>query len=410
MRLWVMENGLINQTGHHFNNSVGLRQACARRGLETRFFVHRDAGREVIDALQARAVFAYRPYAEVSGDPLAGPFESLLIQGKAFANGFQVALEEGLGPDDLVFVPTTMQHEIYGCAIFFDRLPPERRPRLILNFMIENFLVPGQLALSANAQLYRFAIRELGRVATAERVLLTANGAGMADWLGKVLASRVAEFPMPKHYPPALTDASTQVPSWEPPVVAILGHSLQWKGFLLVPELVRQNPQLRWLVQVAPAGRDEVWQGERQLMHAAENVELVMGNLEPEAYYAVLARADVILLPYDPTRLPLRSSGVFSEAVAAGKILVVPQATWMAEHLDAGRAAGTKFDSQTVERISHALRQAMAQLGELRTRARLVAPEWRRQQSIDAYIDRALDALALNLPDAAASAAAPGKP
>jgi hypothetical protein len=403
MRLWVMENGLIDETGHHFNNSLGLRQACLQRGIETRFLVHREAPPKVIEALEAQAIFRHVPYEEASRDPLAGPLESLFIQGKAFADGFDAAVGEGLGPEDLVFVPTTMQHELYGCALGLSRLAPERRPRLILNFMIENFLVPGTMDLGWHACLYRFAIRELARVAHAKNVLLTANGKRMAEFLGAALAQPVAEYPMPKHYPFGAADMAEPVSPQTPPCVAILGHSLPTKGFHLIPGLVARNPQWRWLVQVAPAGQDALWQDARETMHAAQNVELAIGSLDPAAYYALISRADVILLPYDAAQLPLRSSGIFSEAVATGKVVVVPQGTWMAEHLAAGRGSGTVFGNQTADSISNALNEAWERLPELKSHALAGAPLWRSQQCIAAYLDRALDALAVKPPQRVAT-------
>lgn len=399
MRLWVMENGLIDETGHHFNNSLGLRQACLQRGIETRFLVHRNAPPAVIEALQARAIFRHTPYEEVSKDPLAGAIESLFIQANAFAEGFDAAVADGLGADDLVFVPTTMQHELHGCALGLSRLAPERRPRLILNFMIENFLVPGTLTLGWHACLYRFAIRGLARVLPAKDVLLTTSGRRMAEFIGAALAQPVAEYPMPKHYPPGAADMAGTVPPPGAACVAVLGHSLPRKGFNLVPALVAGNPQWRWLVQVAPAGQDVLWQDARAAMHAAPNVEIASGSLDPAAYYALLARADVVLMPYDATQMPLRSSGIFSEAVAAGKVVVVPQGSWMADHLAAGNGSGTVFAKPTAAGISHALSQTWAQLPELKAGALAAAPLWRSRQCIDAYLDRALDALAARLPE-----------
>lgn len=399
MRLWVMENGLIDETGHHFNNSLGLRQACLQRGIETRFLVHRNAPPAVTEALQARAIFRHTPYEEVSKDPLAGAIESFFIQANAFAEGFDAAVANGLGPDGLVFVPTTMQHELHGCALAFSRLAPERRPRLILNFMIENFLVPGTLNLGWHARLYRFAIRGLARVIPAKDLLLTANGRRMAGFLGTVLAQPVAEYPMPKHYPSGAADMAGPVSPQQPARVAILGHSLPAKGFNLVPALVAANPQWRWLVQVAPAGQDVLWQDAREAMYAAPNVEIASGSLDPAAYYALLSRADVVLLPYDATQLPLRSSGIFSEAVAAGKVVVVPQGSWMADHLAAGNGSGTVFANQTAASISNALGQACERLQELKAHALAAAPLWRSWQCIDAYLDRALDALAIKPPE-----------
>jgi hypothetical protein len=396
-----MENGLADEIGHHFNNSVGIRQAFTQNGLDTRFFVHRDAKRVVLEALQARAVFRFKPYQFASQIPLAGPIGSLFIKGKAFAKGFDTAVAEGLEPQDLVFVPTATQQEIYGCAIGISRLPPERRPRLILNFIIENFLVAGKLEINWHAYLYRFAIRHLGRVTRSERVLLTTNGKRMAEWLGKVLARPVMEYPMPKHYPPGAMDVSVPAASKGPPCVAILGHSLPKKGFHLVPELVARNPQLQWLVQVSPAGQDKLWHKARAAMHAAQNVQLVIGSLDPAAYYELISRADLILMPYDAAQLPLRSSGIFSEAVAASKVVVVPQGTWMSDQLAAGHGSGAVFDSQTPESISDALHQALARLPELSLYARTLAPAWRSQQSIFAYVDRALGVLTAYLPEPA---------
>ena len=138
MKLWVFENGLFQKVGHHYNNSVGLHRACAQRYLTARFFVNLKAIPEVVSALEARPTFLYTPYSRVSHDPLAGLLESALTQGTSFAKGFEAALDEGLVSDDIVYVPTTTQCELYGCAVAFARMPPDRRPRLVLNFMMES--------------------------------------------------------------------------------------------------------------------------------------------------------------------------------------------------------------------------------------------------------------------------------
>src|SRR6185369_4162037 len=103
MRAWVVENGLLDHTGHHFNNSLALREACARRDIETSFLVHRHAERPVVDALAAAPVFDYGPYDSASDDALAGPIENLIIQGQSFARS--LVMETSIAADDLVLVP-----------------------------------------------------------------------------------------------------------------------------------------------------------------------------------------------------------------------------------------------------------------------------------------------------------------
>jgi glycosyltransferase involved in cell wall biosynthesis len=381
----------LDHTGHHFNNSVGLRDECARRGLQTRVLVHREAQPAVIRTLGAQPVFDYGPYDLASTDPLSGPIENLILQGRSFAEGLATVQTE-LGPEDLVLVPSTLQNEVYGCALGLAQLPPERRPRLVLNFIVENFFAPGTRDLSLVASLYRFAARQLGRVIAAERMLLTANGGELAEWLTRVLALPVAQSPIPKVY---LPEAPGHSPEEGPPRVAILGHSRAEKGFNLVPELVARHPHLRFLIQVAPAGAESLWKDAGASVKSASNVELVHGALEPAAYHALMSRADVVLLPYDPALMSLRSSGVFAEAVAAGKVTVVPAGTWMAGHLAEGRGAGVAFDAFNADAISAALGEAVTRLAELSSRARASSPAWRAQQTTSAYLIRVLESFRL---------------
>jgi len=390
MRLWVAENGLRDRTGHHLNNSLGLLRACAARGLEPRFLVHRRAEREVLDAVGGKPVFAFMPYESVSTDPLAGPLESMLVQGAGFADGLGAA-GESIGADDLVVVPTATQAEVYGCAMFMNRLAPASRPRLILHFCLENFLFPRTMQLGVEASLYRFAVRELERVADFQRVLLTASGERMVETLGKVLGRPALLFPMPKHYP---FEAAAARPRASAPCVSVLGHSLPKKGFALVPALVAGNPSVRWLVQVSPPGEERLWPaGLESVANAATHVETVTGSLEPQAYYGLLARTDIALLPYDATQLPLRTSGVFAEAVAAGKVVVAPRRTWMAEHIEAGRASGVLFEHWSVEDIGSAVAEAVARFEDLSPAAQRLAPAWRDTQCVAAYLDKALATL-----------------
>jgi glycosyltransferase involved in cell wall biosynthesis len=386
MRAWVVENGLVDQTGHHFNNSIGLRDACAERGIETRFLVHRHADPAVVKALDARAIFDFGPYDLVSNDPLAGPLENLIVQGQSFAQAL-AEIAAGFVGDDLVVVPSTLQNELYGCALGFAQIPAERRPRLALTFIVDNFFAPGTRKLGFDAALYRFAARQLARVAARDRVLLGANGEESARSFAEVLALPVVEFPIPKAYPPQVAGRALDGTT---PVVAILGHSRAEKGFQLVPDLVARNPGLRFVVQIAPADADAMWNERAAMMRSAANAELVRGALDAADYHALMRRADIVLLPYDAMRMPLRSSGVFAEAVASGKVTVVPDRTWMAAHLSAGRGAGTTFDAFDPGAISAALEIAVARHAELSAHAALAAPLWRERQSAGAYVERVL--------------------
>jgi hypothetical protein len=62
-------------------------------------------------------------------------------------------------------------------------------------------------------------------------------------------------------------------------------------------------------------------------------VRLIGDRLSREDYAAWLNRAQVILLPYDPVAYRERTSGIFTEAIMAGRIPLVKAETWMAAEL-----------------------------------------------------------------------------
>ena len=86
-------------------------------------------------------------------------------------------------------------------------------------------------------------------------------------------------------------------------------------------------------------------------------VELFRAPLSSDQYKALLANADVVVLPYTRPVYEARSSGVFVEAAGAGKPMIVTADTWLSDEL-------YRFGAGTVcpERDPSALAQAILHL------------------------------------------------
>jgi hypothetical protein len=104
---------------------------------------------------------------------------------------------------------------------------------------------------------------------------------------------------------------------------------------------------------------------------------------------------DILLLPYVWSRYALRSSGLFSEAVAHGVVTVVPRNTWMEDMLNAGYGAGTVFAEFSVDSITDALLAASADFPALKARALGCRDAWRRRHSAAAMLDLILNRTAV---------------
>ncbi len=396
MRLFIIENGLRDAVGHHYNEAIALQREARRRGLETRFYVYRKAIKEIVAALDARPVFPFMPYATPSKDPLCGPLEDLFHTGDRFAAACAALVEDGLTKDDIVYVATAMQNEVFGCARWLKAFPKDETPFIVMHFQIENYLDENTQKLNIKAVLYRFAAKALSALARNERVLFITGSNAFSERLGRVTLRPVFTYPIPKSYDLSggQAEGARAVDPDRPIVVSILGHSREEKGWLLIPEIVRlcteTNPGLSFFIQICPKTMARAWKGSYEVMRAMANVEFHHGPATETEYMEFVRQSDIVLLPYDYRRFTGRTSGVFAESVAFGKVTVVPRGSWMAEHLHDGRGAGMVFEQQTPESVASAVGEAMARIDALTANAEKCADAWRREQNTGAFLDRML--------------------
>jgi len=148
-----------------------------------------------------------------------------------------------------------------------------------------------------------------------------------------------------------------------------------------------RTPEVEFLIELAndTLPPEDV----RTLTAVAEepNVIAIRDPMTLPQYHAALQSADVVLCPYDIVPYRIRTSGVFAEAVAYGKPIVVSPGTWMAREIDEGRAAGIVAESVEEESFANAIAQCIASLESLRQTATTLAPEWRRRVSVAAFIE-----------------------
>jgi glycosyltransferase involved in cell wall biosynthesis len=96
---------------------------------------------------------------------------------------------------------------------------------------------------------------------------------------------------------------------------------------------------------------------ERFYREAPPNVELYREALPSEDYAELIAKADVILVPYWSDVYASRTSGVLLEALVSSKIIITTSGSWM-EHEALHFRAGAEFvPSRNPDALAHALRR-----------------------------------------------------
>ena len=209
------------------------------------------------------------------------------------------------------------------------------------------------------------------------KLRLLADTAPLTQVWSAGLGLPVAVAPLPVVAPPVRASAPA-----EPPHLVFVGGARAEKGYALLPGLVRSLAgAARFTVHsgaIGPAD-DPMVQRAHLALHAmvGPGLMLLERPLSAEEYGALLADADLILLPYDAPTYGPRSSGILAEARAIGVPAVVPADCWMADEVGPDQALVFRGAAQFEAKV----RGALTRLPSLLARYAEAAPAWRAAHS-----------------------------
>lgn len=198
---------------------------------------------------------------------------------------------------------------------------------------------------------------------------------------------RLGQLPIP--FRQEKLSLSPQRDPAQPIHLVYLGDARSEKGYQHLPALVAhlwddylQPNKVRFTIQ----SNYNVQGGEPNILAAKvslaaypqANVQLIEAPLTPGEYYQLLASADLVVLPYNP-QCYQRTSGVLTEALAAGKPVVVPAGSWLAQQVNDRRARVYAHPGE----LPQAVTSALDHLTALTQAAQAYAAPWRQQQSPD---------------------------
>ncbi len=192
---------------------------------------------------------------------------------------------------------------------------------------------------------------------------------------------------------PIVVPAVAEHPPHAPPHLVFAGGARAEKGYGLLPALAaRLAGSARFTIHSGPVGPGSdptVQQAQRRLRAlAGPGPRLIEQALDPDAYLALIASADMLLLPYDPTAYGPRSSGILAEARALGIPAIVSRGCWM--EAEAGPARGYAFDYPGG--LADSVERALAALQPLTAAMRAEAAAWRHTHNPAALLDTVLGA------------------
>ncbi|HVX12973.1 MAG TPA: glycosyltransferase [Pirellulales bacterium] len=298
----------------------------------------------------------------------AGPWRALLANGSfvwrqahcwrkrgAFAADsvrlFQtVSLDHG----DLVFIPTLAEADMLGLLTLFRANPDTAKAswHLIFRRNIYQGREPEFAGQDESLRPLRNAFRQFQAQLSGQRVYFYTDTDPLTVQYNRLGAASFRTVPIPvaadyrAEADAASVDynAASRRASEHSLHVVYIGDARTEKGYHWLPHLVGDSFAAGLPVRFTFQSNFNIPQGEPapavartqlEALPPSHRVELLKHPLASEPYRRLLLDSDVVVIPYDRDNYYARSSGIFAEALVAGKPVIVPAGTWMATELSA---------------------------------------------------------------------------
>ena len=395
----------------HYVRAVAMmlsrRSRLLRRGIllieqETRSLLARTRGL----AQRVGGLLRRLPFAPLVTALLVGPFRVLWRwgrtagvsrHGRLFREDLQRIIEDRrAGPGDIVFLHTLNLAELEEVLnlLSTSRLAEMPQFHILLRRDVDETygLLPGGLGLARIlARFEESAIHPVCARFYTDSDRLTDDYNALSDVIFTTLPIPLRHDMIARHRRPPRVNG-------EPINIVYLGDARPEKGYQHLPGLVSaswpryvRTERARFTIQSnfnLRGGEPGIPEARRQLrQYPSRQVRILDELLTEDEYYAELGDADLVVVPYEADRYRARTSGVFAEAIAAGKPVVVPDDTWMSDELAEG--AGLTFVSP--DDLFRAVGRILEDYEQFSKRARRHAHGYSARHCAEALVDGILE-------------------
>lgn len=387
MKLVILDPDLTGFGGHNFNYLEGMAREARARGIATRVFAHRACDPAVLRELDATPHFATLGRAfvtDVEGPESVRVAWTHVVLNAMFRRDLEPLARE-LGPDTVVFVPSTSSRQATALAEWLALLAPPSLPQLVclLRYDIDSYPGEGEL-LRWPAQVLATLKRPAAFCCETDENVVAYEA-----------ALKVPLKTMPQPFVLRETKSAGEREHGQV-VVGYFGDARYMKGSHLLPglcELAGKGDRGYCLrIQTYDGGTEGQVAGQIAAIKQAaasypDAVQLIEGSQKLERYHQLLHDCDVVLLPYRAVAYRRSTSAIFCEGVSAGKVMVMPAETSMSAMLRQLGGDPVTFDEWSVHGVQTALERAVREIGRRRREAQALAQLWNEAHGPKAIVD-----------------------
>lgn len=374
MKIYIVENNICGYLGHFFNMALGLKENFEKIGIESSVLVNQKADADVCKKLQGKAIFP-NCFWESEKEPDA--VSAMHLYGKRFAEVLSTV--ESITGDDWLIVTTAFQDQVFGVAAYLETLSPENRPNVLFYIQWSNWRMRPDFAPA-----WKEACARISAISGTKSIIFAGLTEQLTQDFTQTTGCSAVVWPGPQYY--GQRQPLVKRVKDKPVRISSLGRSLRRKGSHLLPEIIMRVklscPNACFSIQATNN------MPKLKYMRFLPGVEIIEGGTTTAEHLDAIRSTEILLLPYQREDYADRSSGLMMEAAAFGRVVVVPDGTWLSDQIAEGKAAGKAFAQHSAKSIAESLILAIKELPKLSDQALKCADFWWDNQSSSAFVQK----------------------
>jgi glycosyltransferase involved in cell wall biosynthesis len=395
----IVNPHLRDRNGHYFEYDHSLIEPARKKGYEVLVLGHKQVEAAIAAIMPVKKVFSreiWQTFPLITTIPQVGRKVSTLIENILFYRKLRATLNPKIITSEwVIFSDMVCHNQLLAWAWWFRNLPRQVSPRLVLLFRYSS----DWFEYWSSHQMTCEAFRILNLANFDNKLCLCSDSDRLAKEYSRFTTEPLTVVPIP-HTTYTITQENplTQPQPLKSLGFVSLGNARDEKGFLDILQAIKilhQSGELDKFTFILQANNiSSYFIPPEELLSAVEevkslnlaNVYFICDTLSSEEYYRLLQKADVVLLPYWRSIYVSRTSGIFTEALAAGKPVIVTEDTWMSEQLSQD-GAGVLCRDRDSNDLVRAILKIAAHYEDYANKAKTAKDIWLQKHNPDALLE-----------------------
>ncbi len=384
-RLLILEPSLESMLGHHFEYIKSISDAARKSGIQVVVASNLNVTEDVKRSLNVVPVFRMSMYDRVVKmkyfSQLGNRLNGLVFAIRFFIDWKTSSLSHNLNAETFLFMPTATEVGTFGIIAWLRTRfkPVPIRTVILLRLDPRKFI--------------KYLVRLMSPYLKKRMIMLATDSEQLANDFKAKTNEQFTVLPIP-HLPVFSCNNSTQSSRENKPLrMLFLGGARVEKGIDTLVEAIAQlekeicQLQLEFIIQCNIFLYEEETEAaleklDRIDQNFGHGIRLVKDSLSTDEYYQLLLESDVVVIPYRRDAYKSRTSGIFAEALAAGKPVIVTEGTWMAAQMEQ-YGSGIIVKDGDAKDLVRAIQHFISSFDVLNNKARERGAEWTELHNAD---------------------------